>query len=151
VDGTQIGVDGLMAEVRKHTVPAVLLNHWHLSIDEGPEECGGFSLLSQRAMDALWRPLCRFETSCEAYPTRTHLRCDACRPCHAYDRLDAAVHLIRDMREQFFIDRAAFEIRRCDLTFDEVLPDGTRLRVRLRESKTPCFKHDELDSQFGIS
>ena len=122
-----------------------MLDHWHLLVNDGTEECGPFSIMSQKALQALWLHLVPVERACVRYGSRMHLRCDRCQPCRVYDRLDASVHWLREMREMFLIKRDAFEVRRADLNFDEVLPCGTRLQVRLRDPKVPCFLYDELD------
>ena len=136
-----------MDKVKKSVHQAALLNHWHLSVDGQEEECGPFSLMSERAVHALWQHCVPTEQACEGYPSRTNLRCDRCHACRVYDRMEAAVHWLRSMREAYFVDRNAFEVRRCDMTFDEVLPGGDRLTVKLRDPRTPCFLHDEPDVQ----
>lgn len=144
IDG-RFRVEALMAAGRDGSPPVVPLDHWHLSVNGGPEECGPFSTLAHHAVLELWGKFSAVERACKAYPTRTGLRCDVCEACRVYDRLTGAAHWLMDLREQFFVQRAAFEVRRADLNFDEVLPCGTRLRVALRDPKTPCFRYDELN------
>jgi hypothetical protein len=78
------------------------------------------------------------EFSCAAFPSRTHQRCDRCPACRIYDRLDAQIHWIKTMFEDFCTDRLSYEMRRCDMTFSEVLPNGVRLRVRLHDPRAEC-------------
>ena len=122
-----------------------LRDHWHLSVDGGPEQCGSFSFLAQHAVNAMWKPLSSVEQACAGLPSRTHQRCDTCHPCRVYDRLEGALHWLRKLGEEFYTNRVSFEIRRADLNFDEVLPCGTRLRVTLRDVQTSCPRYDELD------
>jgi hypothetical protein len=146
VEGPPLDAESVLAMMKRFAQPPVRLDHWHLSVD-GTQECGPFSLLATHAVDALSRHFTSVEQSCDAYPTRTQLRCDVCPACRTYDRLSAVAHRIGELREMYFVNHAAFEVQRCDMAFDEVLPSGARLRVALRNPKLPCFLHDELDFQ----
>lgn len=137
----------MIKQAKQSTVKAHM-DHWHLSLHGGPEECVPFREASRRAAKLLLEALPGVEQQCVRYPSRTYCRCDVCPACLLYYRVDGALSWIQDLYEDFVGDRTAFEVRRTDFRMDETAPDGARIRVVMRDPKKSCSEYDDLNLTF---
>lgn len=119
------------------------LDHWHLWVTGKPNQCGPFSMMAQYAALALGEHIGAVEAACDKYPSRTHTRCDQCGACRIFDLMERDFHWLQKMRDAFYLKRDVFEMERRDSEFNEILPDGVRLRVRLWHPDNICPLYDQ--------